>query len=218
MEATNDLEKQLSQENSSNEIQDILHDDVPEPLGETPLGHKVSRTTTTQTLSPTYANTLVIFVVLAQLINMIPFGAGINAGFGIPEKLGVDESLGSWIAAAYPLTSGSFVLIGGTLGAKFGHRNVLAFGAAWWIVFNLATGIMDEFIGFCIMRGLAGIGGGLITPNGVALLGITFPIGTRRNLAMALFGAMAPVGAAGGSLIAGVFFQEVQWKWFFLFL
>jgi hypothetical protein len=35
---------------------------------------------------------------------------------------------------------------------------------------------------------------------------------------MALFGAMAPVGAAGGSLIAGVFFQEVQWKWFFLFL
>lgn len=41
-------------------------------------------------------------------------------------------------------------------------------------------------------------------PNIVALLGITFPPGKNRNLGMALFGAMAPVGAAGGSLISAV--------------
>ena len=53
------------------------------------------------------------------------------------------------------------------------------------------------------MRGLTGIGGGLLTPNAVALLGINFPPGKQRNLAMGLFGAMAPVGAAGGSLVSG---------------
>jgi MFS family permease len=36
--------------------------------------------------------------------------------------------------------------------------------------------------------------------------------------AMALFGAMAPVGAAGGSLVSGAFVQNTQWKWIFFFL
>jgi hypothetical protein len=31
-------------------------------------------------------------------------------------------------------------------------------------------------------------------------------------MAMALFGAMAPVGASGGSLIAGTFVQLTQWN------
>lgn len=42
----------------------------------------------------------------------------------------------------------------------------------------------------CIMRALCGIGGGLMIPNIVALLGITFPPGKKRNLGMALFGAL----------------------------
>jgi MFS family permease len=37
-------------------------------------------------------------------------------------------------------------------------------------------------------------------------------------MGLALFGAMAPVGAAGGSLVAAAFVQEVQWKWLFFFL
>lgn len=70
----------------------------------------------------------------------------------------------------------------------------------------------------CIMRGLCGIGGGLMIPNIVALLGITFPPGKKRNLSFALFGAMAPVGAAGGSLVGAVIIQLSDWKWLFFML
>lgn len=48
--------------------------------------------------------------------------------------------------------------------------------------------------------------------------GITFGPGKRRNLSLALFGAMAPVGAAGGSLVSGAFVQNTEWKWLFFFL
>lgn len=55
-------------------------------------------------------------------------------------------------------------------------------------------------------------------PNIVGLLGITFPPGKNRNLGMGLFGAMAPVGAAGGSLVLAVIIQLSEWKWLFLLL
>lgn len=183
-----------------------------------PADQFLKKTATTHTLSGARANFFTFFIVLTQLVQMMPYGVGINAGSTIAPQLGSSPQLGAWIAASYPLTQGSFVLIGGTLGSVYGHKNMLALGSAWWIFWTLATGLMDNLVGFSVMRGLSGMGGGLMVPNQVALLGITFPPGRRKNLAMALFGAMAPVGASGGSLVAAAFVQEVQWKWLFLFM
>jgi MFS family permease len=181
-------------------------------------GVAMEKSPTTKTLTGLRASYFILFIVLAQLIQLVQFGAGINIALVVAPKLGASAAQGVWIAASYPLTQGSFVLIGGTLGAVYGHRNLFAVGAAWWVFWTLATGLADDIIAMAFMRGLAGMGGGVMTPNAVALLGITFPPGKKRNLAMALFGATAPVGAAGGSLVAAAFVQEVQWKWLFLFL
>lgn len=91
-------------------------------------------------------------------------------------------------------------------------------GCTWWVLWALCGGFSNNLVSICIMRGLCGIGGGLMVPNIVALLGITFPPGKKRNLAMGLFGAMAPVGAVGGSLVGAVIIQLSEWKWVFLWL
>lgn len=57
-----------------------------------------------------------------------------------------------------------------------------------------------------------------MVPNAVALLCITFPPGPQRNLALGMFGASAPIGAAGGGLIAGLLLQFTEWKWVLFFL
>ena len=62
------------------------------------------------------------------------------------------------------------------------------------------------------------MGGSLMVPNIVALLAITFPPARKGNLGTALFGAMAPIGAAGGSLVVAVIIQSSEWKWLFLML
>jgi MFS family permease len=108
--------------------------------------------------------------------------------------------------------------MGGRLGAVYSHKNILAVGCVWWVIWSLGSGFSNNIIALSFMRGLTGIGGGLLTPNAVALLGINFPPGGQRNLAMGLFGAMAPVGAAGGSLASAVFVQLTEWKWIFFFL
>jgi len=108
--------------------------------------------------------------------------------------------------------------LGGRLGAVFGHKLVFSAGCAWWVLWALCGGFATNLVSMCFMRGLCGIGGGLMVPNIVALLGITFSPGKKRNLGLALFGAMAPVGAAGGSLVSAIIVQLSEWKGLFFLL
>ncbi|KAI0057295.1 MFS general substrate transporter [Artomyces pyxidatus] len=158
-------------------------------------------------------------IVLTQLIQMIPLGAGIVASLSIAAALGeTNPSSATWIAASYPLTQSAFILPGGRLGAIFGHKRLLFIGAVIWVAFSLGSGFAPDFVTLCILRGFTGIGGGLMVPNSVAVLGLTFPPGRLRNLAMGLFGCAAPVGAAGGAIVAGLLAQLTPWKWMFFFL
>jgi MFS family permease len=138
-----------------------------------------------------------VFVVLTQLVPMFAYGTGIIAALTIGRKVGASDSVSTWIAAAYPLTQGSFVLISGRIGSVFSHRNMMALGSAWWVFWTLAIAYSNNIVGIAIMRAMAGIGGGFIVPNALALLTIIFPPGKQRNLGLALFAAMGPVGGAG---------------------
>ncbi|KAK2015088.1 MFS general substrate transporter [Colletotrichum eremochloae] len=149
---------------------------------------------------------------------MIPYGAGINSALVIGEQLGVTPGQSAWIVASYPLTQGTFVLMGGRVGAIYGHKNAVAIAGVWWVVWTLISGFMKSVISLSVMRALSGVGGAFIVPNAIALLTITFPPGRMRNISVGLFGAMAPIGAAGGSVFPGFFVQLLPWKWLFFFL
>ncbi|KFY92969.1 hypothetical protein V498_04639 [Pseudogymnoascus sp. VKM F-4517 (FW-2822)] len=157
-------------------------------------------------------------IVLTQLVQMIPYGSGINAGLEIGRRLGATPAESTWIVASYPLTQGAFVLIGGRIGAVYGHKNTVVVAGIFWVIFHLVSGFMKSVITLSIMRGLSGIGGALIVPNAIALLTITFPPGKMRNITVGFFGATAPMGATLGSLLSGLFVQLLPWKWLFFFL
>ncbi|PVI06245.1 MFS general substrate transporter [Periconia macrospinosa] len=149
---------------------------------------------------------------------MIPYGAGINSALSIGKELAASPQQATWIVAAYPLTQGAFVLVGGRVGTVYGHKNVVVAAGVWWVVFHLVSGFMKTIESLSAMRALSGIGGAFMVPNAIALLTITFPPGKMRNISIGLFGAMAPVGAAGGSIFPGFFVQLLPWKWLFFFL
>ncbi|KZV66058.1 MFS general substrate transporter [Peniophora sp. CONT] len=156
-------------------------------------------------------------VVGTQLIQVISFGTGIDTSLALAMQLGTPSpASAAWIAASYPLTQGAFILPGGRLGAIYGHKNMMFFGGLIWVAFTLGSAFAPSFIVLCILRGLSGMGGGIMVPNCVALLGITFPPGRMRNLAFGLFGSSAPVGAAGGGLLGGIIVQFAPWKWVFI--
>jgi MFS family permease len=116
------------------------------------------------------------------------------------------------------MTQGAFVLIGGRFGDVFGHKSILLGGGIWWIIMSLVSGFAKSIVTLSLFRGLTGIGAAFIVPNAVALLMHTFPSGRLINIAMGLFGAMTPIGAAGGSVFSAILVQLMLWKWIFFFL
>ena len=103
-------------------------------------------------------------------IQVISFGAGIDASLALATRLGTPSpASAAWIAASYPLTQGAFILPGGRLGAIYGHKNMLFFGGVTWVAFTLGSAFAPSFIVLCVLRGLSGMGGGIMVPNCVAL-------------------------------------------------
>ena len=156
-------------------------------------------------------------IIFANLVQMISNLTTIAAGLSIAPSLGIagEPSQANWIAAAYSLTQGTFVLISGRLGSIYGHKTLLLVGGAWFSICSLANGFCTSYISFTIARALTGIGGALIMPNAVAMISITVGPGRMRNLSVASFAASAPLGGWLGALIVAII---TPWKWVCLFL
>ncbi|KAH8881482.1 hypothetical protein GQ53DRAFT_754311 [Thozetella sp. PMI_491] len=93
-------------------------------------------------------------------------------------------------------------------------------GWAWFSVWSLACGFCgpSDLVMFSTFRGFQGIGPALLIPNAIALIGRTFPVGLKRNLAFACFGACGPTGAAVGAIFAALVAQTISWHWCFWLL
>lgn len=108
--------------------------------------------------------------------------------------------------------------MGGRLGAIWGHKNALLFGAIRWTVWTLVNTFCLATISFNVARAFSGIDAGIILPNTVALIGTTFPPGKKRNLTTALSRAAELIGGGSGPAVAGLFTQALPWKWLFVVL
>jgi MFS family permease len=69
----------------------------------------------------------------------------------IREDLGFSESSLAWVANAYLLTYGGFLLLGGRLGDLLGHRRLFLLGIATFTLASLGAGLaatQAQLIGF----------------------------------------------------------------------
>ncbi|KAF2200367.1 YOR378W-like protein [Delitschia confertaspora ATCC 74209] len=123
----------------------------------------------------------------------------------------------SWLSASYSLTVGTFILPAGRLGDMYGHKRIYLIGWVWFASWSLIAGFSYSAgpIFFSICRALQGIGPALLVPNAIALIGRNFPIGTKRNIAFACFGASGPTGATMGAIFSALFADLAWWPWSF---
>ncbi|OJD30289.1 efflux pump antibiotic resistance protein [Diplodia corticola] len=169
-------------------------------------------------LTKTKQMAITALIVTGNLIQFVTMFSTMAAAFKYSEVLGHPAAPGqsNWMAAAYPLTQSSFVLVSGRLGAVFGHKLMLLLGVAIIAVFSLVNAFCPTYESFIAVRALTGIGGGILMPNAVALLTIMVPPGKVRNITLATFAASPPVGAMIGALLAGAFLEKSEWKYFFV--
>ena len=152
----------------------------------------------------------------SQLLTQACLAQSITPLHIIGPSLGVfNPSYLSWMPAAYSLTVGTFILPSGRIGDVFGHRKIFIIGYVWLAFASLLTGfsIYSGFILFDICRGLQGIGPALLLPNGIAILGRTYPPGRRKDMVFSIFASTAPSGFVVGALFSALFAQLAWWPW-----
>lgn len=159
----------------------------------------------------------VINVCLAQFLSLGGLSQTIAPGFIIGTHLGADRARLSLATAAYGMALGAFILPAGRLGDMFGHKRIFIIGWLWFAVWSMFCGFSD-YRGFTMLlagRAMQGIGPALLVPNGLALIGRTFPLGLKRNFSISCFGGMGPVGMVTGSAFSSLCAEKGWWQWSF---
>jgi EmrB/QacA subfamily drug resistance transporter len=119
-----------------------------------------------------------------------------------------------WVITGYSLTLAAFLLLGGSLGDRFGRRRVFSVGIAWFAVASACCGLAPTS-GFLIgARVVQGIGGALLTPGSLAILQASFRP-EDRSRAIGAWSGLGGVASAAGPLIGGYLLAVASWRWVF---
>ena len=121
----------------------------------------------------------------------------------------------TWAINAYTLTLAAFVLVGGSLGDRYGRRRVFVVGVAWFGVASLACAVAPDMESFIAARALQGVGGALLTPGALAILQTSFRA-EDRSRAIGAWSGLAGVAGAIGPLLGGWLLGVGSWRWIFL--
>ena len=133
----------------------------------------------------------------------------------IGADLGVGLTGLQWTVNAYTLTLAAFLLLGGSLGDRFGRRRVFVIGVVWFAAASAACAVAPSS-GFLIAaRALQGVGGALLTPGSLAILEASFRK-EDRAAAIGAWSGFAGIAVAIGPFVGGWLIQSVSWRLIFL--
>lgn len=127
----------------------------------------------------------------------------------------LSESNLQWIITAYTLAFGGFLLFGGRAADLFGRRRVFLIGVGAFALISLLDGLSQSGTMLIILRACQGLSAAFMSPAALSIVLVTYKEGHGRNIALAVWGAVASGGAAVGVLLGGIVTQYLGWRWNF---
>ncbi len=119
-----------------------------------------------------------------------------------------------WTVTAYLLPLAALVLLGGSLGDRFGRRRVFLIGVGWFAIASALCGFAPG-IGWLVgARALQGVGSALLTPGSLALIQSSIRRSDRAP-AIGLWAGLGGVASAAAPLIGGFLIDALDWRWIF---
>ncbi|MEU8698782.1 DHA2 family efflux MFS transporter permease subunit [Streptomyces sp. NPDC048680] len=132
----------------------------------------------------------------------------------IRESLGGELEELEWTVNAYTLTFAVLLMLGASLGDRFGRRRLFTIGLSVFTAASAAAALspgINELIAF---RAVQGVGAAIMMPLTLTLLTAAVPP-ARRGAALGLFGAVTGLAVACGPLVGGSLTEHLSWQWIF---
>jgi EmrB/QacA subfamily drug resistance transporter len=137
---------------------------------------------------------------------------------GLPEigaDLDADIAGLQWTLNGYLLTLAALILLGGSLGDRYGRRRVFEIGIVWFTAASLLCAVAPNVEVLIAARVLQGVGGALLTPGSLAIIESTFHPDDRAR-AIGAWSALSGIAAAVGPLVGGYLVEAVTWRAIFV--
>ncbi len=136
----------------------------------------------------------------------------------IPElarEFKADTTDVQWVVTGYLLSLAVFIPVSGWLGDRFGTKKIFMLALFLFTSASLACGLAWSIESLIAFRILQGVGGGMLTPVGTAMLFRAFPPHERAKGAAVLMIPMV-VAPASGPVLGGYLVEYQDWRWIFL--
>ena len=124
----------------------------------------------------------------------------------------LDDKLYLWPTSVYGLTTGSTLLIAGSVADVVGARIVDMTGIFLTGVFTLCCGLSRTGIGLVICRALQGVSVSMHFPSSMSIVARYIPSGRERNISFACLGLSMPLGFAFGLVLGGILVDTIGWR------
>jgi EmrB/QacA subfamily drug resistance transporter len=120
-----------------------------------------------------------------------------------------------WVVTGYLLSLAIFIPVSGWAGDRFGTKRVFMFALGVFTLASLLCALSWTIGALIAFRIMQGIGGGMLTPVGTAMLFRAFPPSERAK-ASAVLAIPAVVAPATGPVLGGYLVEYQSWHWIFL--
>jgi len=119
-----------------------------------------------------------------------------------------------WVVESYALFVAALILVGGAFGDRFGRRRILTIGVILFTLASVWCGFAPNIGQLIWARSIQGIGGALLIPSSLAIIGATFP-SDRRGSAIGIWSGYTAMTSAIGPVLGGWLLERASWHWLF---
>jgi EmrB/QacA subfamily drug resistance transporter len=133
----------------------------------------------------------------------------------IGDDLDASLSQLQWISNGYLLSLASLILLGGSLGDRYGRRRVFVIGTVWFAIASLLCGLAPNPTVLIAARILQGAGAALLTPGSLAMIQGAF-VRDDRARAIGSWVGLGGIASAVGPFLGGFLVEYANWRWIFL--
>jgi EmrB/QacA subfamily drug resistance transporter len=119
-----------------------------------------------------------------------------------------------WVVEAYALLLASLLLVGGSLGDRYGRRKIFICGVLLFATASAGCGFADSISLLILARGVQGVGAALLVPGSLAIISASFPA-SERGRAIGTWSGFTAITATVGPVLGGWLVDHASWRWVF---